>query len=61
MVHQDHYKDFLESVALFVDQMFGDSKDDFLNSNSYARIISSRHFDRLRLLLEEAIEWVANL
>lgn len=54
-VHSSIFESFLEALKTEIIHMFGETIADYSKSNSYARIVNERHFQRLMHLLEDAI------
>jgi len=55
-VHSSIFESFLEALKTEIIHMYGETIADYSKSNSYARIVNERHFQRLMHLLEDAID-----
>lgn len=56
LVHESRLESFLNEYIQAVSQYFGSNAEAQQQSDSYARIVNSRHFHRIRHLFEDAVE-----
>jgi aldehyde dehydrogenase (NAD+) len=55
LVHQSVKDSFLQAFRAAVSAMYSSGNKPIVNSDSYARIVNSRHFQRIRNLVDEAV------
>lgn len=60
-VHHDIYTEFKEFLIKEVEKFYGKTSSDKKNSPDYSRIASVQHTERLRLLIQEAVQNNAEL
>ena len=56
LVHQSVKDNFLQAFRAAVSAMYRADNKPVVDSDSYARIVNKRHFDRIRNLVDEAVE-----
>lgn len=56
LVHQSVERDFVKALADGMTQMYNPKGEGFQKSTELPRIVNRRHFDRIKSLLDEAIE-----
>ncbi len=61
LVHEEVIDALKEQIIFQTKKLFGDGERVTINSESYGKIVSSKHFQRLHELLDEAIEKGANV
>lgn len=61
MVHQKKYDETLQKLKENIQKVYGATKEEQLKSDSYARIVNKKHFNRLKTLVEDAVEKGANI
>jgi len=61
LVHESKYDELIASLKWSIAQFFGDSDDAIKQSPDYSRIITTRHQERTKKLIEDAIERGANV
>ncbi len=59
-VHESKMDAFLQKFKENVHKMFGDTPDDMKKSDSYARIVNHRHYERIKGLIDDAVDKGAN-
>ncbi|MEL6672725.1 MAG: aldehyde dehydrogenase family protein [Bacteroidota bacterium] len=60
LVHEKHQDAFKQHYQAAMEKMFG-AGEEVQNSDSYSRIVNARHFNRIKGLVEEAVENGANV
>lgn len=56
LVHEKVYDRFITAFKSQAAAFYGDTLEAQLSSDSYARIVNSRHFDRVQKLIQDAVE-----
>ena len=59
-VHESKYNQFVDELKKSIDHFYGTDADSKQQTADYARIVNARHHDRLKKVLENAIENGAN-
>ena len=60
-VHADKQFDFIEAVKKYTQLLFNHDNNGFKSSNTYSRIVSTKHADRLEQLTQQAVELGARI
>lgn len=60
-VHKDSADEFLQNLKFYIKKFYGDSATDRLKSTDYARIISDRHFTRLKKMVDQSVKMGAKI
>lgn len=61
MVHQKKYDETLKKLKQNIEKIYGATKEEQKNNDSFTRIVNARHFQRLKDLIEDAVEKGANI
>lgn len=61
LVHEKKYDDTLQKLKENVEKVYGATKEEQQQNESYARIVNEKHFNRLKGLIEDAVEKGANI